>query len=150
LDLTRIEERVDREGVAAAFYGTIGCSGVWASVKFNWSAPRAIEGQSQARIGSNLACTDPRSAGHGGVFHGSGRNRFKGTPMITKGGGQNRVTSDSLASQRRDEELCSVDLDEGGRERGEFIGPMSHRDGHGDNHHRTLLATNDDIGTALF
>jgi hypothetical protein len=29
---------------AAAFYGTTGCSGVWALVKFNWLAPRAIEG----------------------------------------------------------------------------------------------------------
>ena len=57
--------------------------------------------------------------------------------MISEGGGPNRVASDSLASQLRDEELCLVDLDEGGRERVEFIGPVSHRDGHGDNHHRT-------------
>jgi hypothetical protein len=83
---------------AAAFYGATGCSGVWASVKFNWPAPRAIEGQSQARTGSNLVCTDPRSAGHEGVLHGGRRDRFQGIPMISEGGRQNRVASDSLAS----------------------------------------------------
>jgi hypothetical protein len=34
--------------------------------------------------------------------------------MISEGGGPNRVASDSLASQLRDEELCSIDLNEGG------------------------------------
>jgi hypothetical protein len=99
---------------AAAFYGTTGCSGVWTSTKFNWLALRAIKGQSQARTGSNLVCTDPGSAGHGGVLHGGGRDRFQGIPMISEDGGQNRVASDSLASQLRGKELCSVDLDEGG------------------------------------
>jgi hypothetical protein len=62
----------------ATFYETIGCSGVWASVKFNWPAPRAIEGQSQARTRSNLARTEPRSAGHGGVLHGGAKDREEG------------------------------------------------------------------------
>jgi hypothetical protein len=34
--------------------------------------------------------------------------------MISEGGGQNRVASEPLASQLRDEELCLVDLDDGG------------------------------------
>ena len=91
---------------AAAFYGTTGCSEVWALVKFNCPAPRAIEGQRQARTGSNLVGTNPRSAGHGGVLHGVGRDRFPGNLMIFEGGGQNRVASEPLASQLRDEELC--------------------------------------------
>jgi hypothetical protein len=61
-----------------------------------------------------LVGTDPRSAGHGGVLHGGGRDRFQGSPMISEGGGQNRVSSEPLASQLRDEELCLVDLDDGG------------------------------------
>jgi hypothetical protein len=68
----------------------------------------------EARTLSNLVCTNPRSAGHGGVPCGGGRDRFQGTPMISKGGGPNKVASDSLASQLRDKELCLVDLDEGG------------------------------------
>ena len=63
---------------AAPFYGTTGCSEVWALVKFNWPTPRAIEGQRQARIGSNLVGTNPRSAGHGGVLHGGAKNREEG------------------------------------------------------------------------
>jgi hypothetical protein len=74
----------------------MGCFGVWALVKFNWLTPRAIEGQSHARTGSNLACTDLRSAGHEGVLHSGGRNRFKGIPLITEDGGQNREASDFL------------------------------------------------------
>jgi hypothetical protein len=50
--------------------------------------------------------TNPRSAGHGGVLHGGGRDRFQGNLMIFEGGGQNRVASEPLASQLRDEELC--------------------------------------------
>jgi hypothetical protein len=50
---------------------------VWASVKFNWPAPREIEGQSQSRT-SNLARTDPRSAGHGGILHGGAKDREEG------------------------------------------------------------------------
>jgi hypothetical protein len=42
---------------------------------FNWSAPRAIGSYKQARTGSNRGVTDPRSAGHGGVLHGSAKNR---------------------------------------------------------------------------
>jgi hypothetical protein len=34
--------------------------------------------------------------------------------MICEGGGQNRVASETLASQLRDKELCSVDLDDVG------------------------------------
>jgi hypothetical protein len=34
--------------------------------------------------------------------------------MISDDGGQNRVAGESLASQLRDEEQCSVDLDDGG------------------------------------
>jgi hypothetical protein len=68
----------------------------------------------EARTLSNLVCTNPRSAGHGGVLCGGGRDRVQGIPMISEGGGPNRVASDSLASQLRDEELCSVDLNEGG------------------------------------
>ena len=34
--------------------------------------------------------------------------------MISEDGGQNRVASEPLASQLRDEEQCSVDLDDGG------------------------------------
>jgi hypothetical protein len=63
---------------------------------------------------SNLVCTNLRSAGHGGVPCGGGRDRFQGTLMISEGGGPNRVASDSLALQLTDEELCSVDMDEGG------------------------------------
>jgi hypothetical protein len=61
-----------------AFYGTIRCSGVWASVKFNWPAPRAIEGQSQARTKNNLARIDSMSAGHGGVLHSGAKDREEG------------------------------------------------------------------------
>jgi hypothetical protein len=68
----------------------------------------------EARTLSNLVCTNSRSAGHGGVLCGDGRDRFQGIPMISEGGGPNRVASDSLALQLWDEELCSVDLDEGG------------------------------------
>ena len=68
----------------------------------------------EARTLSNLVCTNLRSAGHRGVPCGGRRDRFQGTPMISKGGGPNKVASDSLASQLRDKELCSVDLDEGG------------------------------------
>jgi hypothetical protein len=75
---TRIEKRVDREGVAAAFYGTTRCSGERAVVKFNWPAPRAIAGQRKARTESNLVGTNPRSAGHGGVLHGGVKNREEG------------------------------------------------------------------------
>jgi hypothetical protein len=67
----------------------------------------------EARTLSNLVCTNPRNASHGGVPCGGG-NRFQGIPVISEGGGPNRVASDSLASQLRDEELCLVDLDEGG------------------------------------
>jgi hypothetical protein len=42
LGRTRVGKRVDREGVYGAFYGTTGCSGGGALVKFNWTAPRAI------------------------------------------------------------------------------------------------------------
>jgi hypothetical protein len=75
---TRIEKRVDREGVAVAFYETTGCFGGRAIVKFNWPAPIAIVGQRQARTGSNLVGTNPRSAGHGGVLHDSAKNREEG------------------------------------------------------------------------
>jgi hypothetical protein len=61
-----------------------------------------------------LVGTDPRSAGHGGVLHGGGGDRSQGNPMISDDGGQNRVAGESLASQLRDEEQCSVDLDDGG------------------------------------
>jgi hypothetical protein len=70
--------------------------------------------------------------------------------VITEVSGQNRVTSDLLASQLGDEELCLVDLDEREESVVNFIGPVSHRNGHGDNHHRTLLATNDDVGRCPF
>jgi hypothetical protein len=48
----------------------------------------------EARTLSNLVCTNPGSAGHGGVPCGGGRDRFQGTPVISEGGGPNRVTSD--------------------------------------------------------
>jgi hypothetical protein len=78
LNYARIEKRVDREGVAAAFYRADECSGDGTLVNFNWLAPRAIESYKQARIGSNWVVTNPRSAGHERVPHGDARNREEG------------------------------------------------------------------------
>jgi hypothetical protein len=74
LDWARVEKWVDREGVAAAFYGAEEYSGDGTLANFNWSAPRAIGSYKQATTGSNRGVTDPRSAGHGGVLHGSAKN----------------------------------------------------------------------------
>jgi hypothetical protein len=42
--LGKREKWVDREGVAAAFYGAEECSGGGTLANFNWSASRATEG----------------------------------------------------------------------------------------------------------
>jgi hypothetical protein len=74
LDKIGAEERVDRGGVTAAFYGAEERSGDETLANFNWSASRAVGGYKQARTGSNQGVTNPRSAGHGGVLHGRAKN----------------------------------------------------------------------------
>jgi hypothetical protein len=44
LGRTRVGKRVDREGVRGDVLWDYGCSSVWALVKFNCPAPRAIGG----------------------------------------------------------------------------------------------------------
>jgi hypothetical protein len=53
------------------------CSGDGTLANFNWSALRAIGSYKQARTGSNRGVTDPRSAGHRGVLHGSAKSRVE-------------------------------------------------------------------------
>jgi hypothetical protein len=68
----------DGEGVAAAFYRAIVCSGERLRPNLDWLVLRAIGGYKRARTGSNWEVTNPKSADHGGVLYGGVKNRGGG------------------------------------------------------------------------
>jgi hypothetical protein len=92
----RTEERVDGEGGIAAFYRAGACSGERLQPNFNWLALRAIGGYNQARTGSNLIDTDPRSAGHGELDFAAFFNQFGGNPKLGSCGGRSELRVGSL------------------------------------------------------
>ena len=75
---TRTEERVDGEGVTAAFYKARVCSGDGLRPNSNCSVQRAIGDYTQARTESNWEITHPKSVVRGEVLHSRTRNREKG------------------------------------------------------------------------
>jgi hypothetical protein len=75
LDWARIETWGDGEGVTAAFYRAIVCSGERLRPNLNWLVLRAIGGYKRVKIGSNWQITNPQSADHGGALHGGAKNR---------------------------------------------------------------------------
>jgi hypothetical protein len=68
LGRTRPEERVNGEGVTAAFYKARARSGDGLRPNSKLSHPGAIRDQRLTKTGSNLVITDQSSAGHGCSF----------------------------------------------------------------------------------